>query len=122
MPSITRVYIDTPEDLTPDVSWLEQTPKQLGSIEQAVANHRRLKSYQAGDWYLMGVRVCADVVLESGTTLDLCSPGLWGVESDSGADYIKSVAAEEISYLRDDLADLGIPTEEINEALSEILQ
>ena len=36
------------------------------------------------------------------------SPGLWGIESDSGEDYFQSVFEEESTILADMLAELGV--------------
>jgi hypothetical protein len=113
-----RISIDTPYDETPDVSWLDQTPKQLGSLEAAVANRRRRQAYDRGDWHLIGVRLTAEIALPN-ETITLMSPGLWGVESDSSADYVRDIARDEGEYLREDLEALGFAADEIEIAISE---
>jgi hypothetical protein len=45
---------------------------------------------------------------------------LWGIESDSGADYLEEVAKEELSALADELRDFGFSEEEISLALEDV--
>jgi hypothetical protein len=118
---IQRIYIDTPDDMSPDVSWLEQTPAQLGSLAAAVANRRRLKAYYANDWWLIGVQVCVEITMSTGAMFTLRSPGVWGVESDAPRDYVESIAREEFdSYLSDDLGELGFTSDGIEAALAQV--
>jgi hypothetical protein len=121
MPKTLRVSIGTPYDESPDVSWLDQTPKQLGSLEAAVANKRRRLAYDAGDWWLIGVRLEAEITLEGGGLLFLNSPGLWGVESDSSQEYLLDIVRDEVAPLRQDLAQLGFTAEEIDTAVDAAL-
>ena len=116
-----RVFIDTPYDESPDVSWLSQTPAQLGSLAAAVANKRRLLAYENGDWFCIGVRLKAEITLDSGALVILTSPGVWGVESDASEEYIKSTAleADTLDIIRD-LTQLGCSAKEIADALAEV--
>jgi hypothetical protein len=117
------IEVDTPYDEDGDVSWLYQTPKQLGSLEAAVANRRRLLALERGEWHLIGVRLAATVTLTRSGLVDseltLTSPGVWSVESDSDADHIRELAADDADYLREDLLALGFSVEEIGAALAE---
>jgi len=114
-----RIFIDTPYDETPDVSWLEQTPAQLGSLAAAVANRRRLDAYNRDEWWLIGVRLQAEISLDGGSMLLLSSPGVWGVESDSECEYVHSIAVDEVALIRHDLDQLGFSAEEIDAAVLE---
>ncbi len=119
---ILEVRAEVVFDADGDASWLEQSPAQLGSLEAAVANRRRLRSLQAGDWYFVGVRVAVDIgfVTEFGgqsNRFTLDSAGLWGIESDSGAEYFASVAAEEWDGLADELRALGFTDAQLVDAL-----
>ena len=116
-----RIFIDTPYDETPDVSWLEQTPAQLGSLAAAVANRRRLNAYNRNEWWLIGARLAAEITLDSGTVLVLTSPGVWGIESDASAEYIKSAALDNdtLDFVHD-LTDLGFTAKEIAVALEDV--
>lgn len=94
-----RVVVE--EDPDPDVSYLDQEDFE-----------ERKNAYERGEFGFVGVRAEADVVLAE-TTQTLVSPGLWGIEDDSGLDEIERVAQEEWSVLRDVLKDVGIPTDKL---------
>ncbi len=126
---ILSVRAEVVPDSDGDYSWLEQTPAQLGSLETAVGslgtavwNRRRLNALRNGDWWFVGVRVVVDVAmvnLRGGTenTFTLDSAGLWGIESDSGAEYFAQVAADEWGELAPQLLALGFTDEDLSEAL-----
>ena len=63
----------------------------------------RIELYNRGDWDFVGVY--AKVVFEGddGWRMEVRSPGLWGIESDSDDAYFAEVAAEEAEQLVDDL-------------------
>jgi hypothetical protein len=119
-----RVFIDTPEDESPDASWLDQTPAQLGSLEAAVANRRRKIALENGDWYLIGVRLAAEVTLSRAGRVDekitLTTPGIWGVESDSSVEYLTELAMDEAEFIREDLLALGFTPEDIEAELAQV--
>lgn len=105
----TTVSITVLPDQDPDTSYLEQD-----GFED------RLAAYRAGDFAHVGVR--AEVIRHdwtSGTVTSVTSAGLWGIESDSGADYYREVGREELDSLRDELARSGISTDGIEPQLRE---
>lgn len=113
---IERVYVLTTLDESPDLSWLEQdyndpsiTPEE--ALLYRAQDAERLAAYNSGDWYMVGVQLAAEVVLERPGRVDevitLTTPGIWGVESDSGEDYFRSLADDDSEYLVDDLVALG---------------
>lgn len=121
-----RVIIDTPYDESPDISWLDQTAKELGSLEAAVANRRRKLAYERGDWHLIGVRLIGEIHLHHSAIgwrrcneIEIMTPGVWGIESDSDSGAVREIARGEAEYLREDLQALGFSTEEIDEAVEE---
>jgi hypothetical protein len=62
-----------------------------------------------GDWSYVGVRAAVDIPLsETQTAIRIESPGLWGIESDSGEDYFDSVFQEECDSLVGMLEELGV--------------
>ena len=72
----------------------------------------RLKEYQDGGFNFIGVRASCKILIphgDDGTCIiqRIQSPGLWGVEDDSGADYFDSVFAEESNVLASMLKELG---------------
>ncbi len=63
----------------------------------------RMEAWNRGDWEFVGVY--AKVVFEGddGWKMEVRSPGLWGIESDSAYAYFAEIAAEEAEQLVDDL-------------------
>jgi hypothetical protein len=99
-----RVIVEHDED--PDTSYLEQDEFE-----------ERLAAYQNGDFTFVGVRAEADVVI-GGVSQTLTSGGLWGIESDSGKEYIEEVAGEEYSELRKILTEVGVPTAKLPQTIT----
>jgi len=99
---VIRVLVE--HDPDPDVSFLEQDEFE-----------DRLAAYKRGEFDFVGVRAEADVVVE-GVVQTLTSGGLWGVESDSGEEYVVSVAVEEYEQLRRVLKTIGVPTAQLPNA------
>jgi hypothetical protein len=65
----------------------------------------RLHAWRNGDWWFVGVRAKAIIRIPHGDNpdcwivTDLTSPGLWGIESDSGDGYFEDVYREERDVL-----------------------
>lgn len=88
-----------PDDC-PDTSYLEQE-----GFED------RLEQYRQGSFDYVGLRATVEVPIPYGADRILVrieSPGLWGIESDSGEDYFDSIFQEESETLADMLAELGV--------------
>ena len=88
-----------PDDC-PDTSYLEQE-----GFED------RMEQYRQGGFDYVGVRAVVELPIPYGKDRILTrieSPGLWGIESDSGEDYLDSVFQEESNILADMLAELGV--------------
>lgn len=87
-------------DEFPDWSYLEQD----GFAD-------RLKAYRRGDFHYLGVRaaVTVPIPMDGHYILhEVRSPGLWGIESDSGDDYLAEVFGEESHVLEEMLGALGV--------------
>ncbi len=97
-----RVIVGVDDD--PDVSWLEGD--RCDNDDDRAADRERLEAFNRGDWWMVGIRVRATIVV-NGVLQRIESGGLWGVESDA-RDYWKEVACEEYAALVDTLAALGI--------------
>jgi len=70
----------------------------------------RLAAYERGDFNFVGVQAqarCMVVRDQVGTLFNIESPGLWGIESDSGEDYFNEIYAEQLAELKDMLAALA---------------
>jgi hypothetical protein len=65
----------------------------------------RLDAWRDGQWHFLGVRARATIKIPHGInpqcwiTSELLSPGLWGIESDSGDAYFRQVFQEEREIL-----------------------
>lgn len=87
-------------DECPDPSYLEQ---------EGFEDLR--EQYRQGDFDFVGVRAAVELPIPYGKDRILTrieSPGLWGIESDSGENYFDSVFQEESAVLADMLAELGV--------------
>lgn len=100
-----RVVVE--EDPDPDSSYLDQD-----DLKDRKAAHKR------GEFGFVGLRVEADVIIES-TVQTLTSSGLWGIESDSDKEYLESVAVEEYEQLRKVLKTIGVATAQLPDANDE---
>lgn len=86
--TLTRVEYRMAYDTDPDLSWLDQGD-EMGEGFTDWAEERKASYGDA--WWSVGVYVVA--LDEQGR--EYRSPGLWGIESDSGRDHFEQVAAEE---------------------------
>ncbi len=83
------VSVSVEDDDDPDLSWLDQSDSVMGEGFQAQATER--KDSFGIDWSMIGIVV---------KVKDLDEPhnegrdALWGVESDSGEEYLRSVTLE----------------------------
>jgi len=82
------------EDETPDASYLEQEGFE-----------KRRGEYNRGDFSFVGVRAVAEIHMPMDRkravfiTSRIRSPGVWGIESDSGEDYFNQVFEDETEIL-----------------------
>ena len=139
MKAIQGIAIRWEHDESADVSWLETTAEshygengsawshvddeglgrvvaKHGSILEACEHYAqqdaaRLAAFHAGDWHLEGCYAVASVTVD-GTRQTIRTPGLWGIESDSGEEYRREVEEEERAALLGILSALGFDTTE----------
>jgi hypothetical protein len=83
-----------------------------------VRDYERMESLQRGDWYYIGIRAQAEIVID-GTCQTITSGGLWGIESDSDESYLKKIEQEELSELRSILHTMGFSKRAIACAVKE---
>lgn len=98
---LLSIHVLVLPDEDPDVSFLDQE----GFEDRKEAFYREAFTF-------VGVRAEAEIVVD-GIVQTITSGGLWGVESDAGDEYIKSVAQEEYTDLRKILKTLGVATSEL---------
>ena len=95
--TITREIIP---DEHPDASYLEQ---------EDMGFEYRLAAYRRGEFGFVGVRARAEIRTPYGQdwiVAHISSPGLWGIEDDSGEDYFNEVYEEEKQTLLGMLDDI----------------
>jgi hypothetical protein len=72
----------------------------------------RLDAWRNDEWHFLGIRAKATIKIPHGInpdcwiTSELLSPGLWGIESDSGDPYFQDVYRDERAILIAMLASL----------------
>lgn len=102
------------EDSDGDTSWLTQEYSDVADpAERAKCKEQdaqRLAAYRRGDWHFVGIRAKAMIRVDhdnSGQRYsyfhELHSPGLYGIESDSSAEYFAEVFKDECAQLRSDI-------------------
>lgn len=96
------------------------TGEETGNPDSPEEDYRRMESYNNGDWCMLGIIAKAEILTPSGTRQTIRSSGLWGVESDSGEDYLKDVGAEQLVELRAELESLGIGSRAISRAFQHV--
>lgn len=98
-PYADTLRVETVADWDADASYLEQ--------DEWTERHA---AYMRGDFGYIGVRVTATLHIPHGAgwiLQTITTPGLWGIEDDSGDQYLAEVAADETDVLRSMLAELG---------------
>ena len=112
---IERAYIEVVPDEEPDTSYLYQDEPDFSE---------RRAEYERGDFGFVGVRAVAEITFENdqhpGGWIHgpkIVSPGLWGIESDSGEDYFRNIGEEEAFELGEMLLSLGIGVGRVKYAL-----
>jgi hypothetical protein len=121
---INKIIIKQMYDTDPDLSYLQQdyTSKEVSAKENRMyqaQDKKRLEAYYNDEWHMTGVKAVAEIhIIKDNWTevINVDSFGLWGIESDSGEEYIKEVAQEQIEDLSETLAELGFNKEEVTKA------
>ena len=107
-PQVVRVIWEREEAHDPDASPTDYLFQDEDNREEDQA---RLNAWRNDEWSFIGIRARATLFVPIGggsfTTMELCSAGLWGIESDSGEEYLASVFEDEKGALVDQLATLG---------------
>ena len=86
-------------------------------------DYARMESLHRGNWFYMGLRAEAEVFVpcgQSSISQGITSGGLYGIESDSGKDYIAEVEQEELAELRKQLSALGFSKRAIATACKDV--
>jgi len=102
----------------------------LQAVEEhyAMQDYERMKDFQNGNFVLIGIRAECTVKYKcpnhpgSYRIETFTSAGLWGIESDSGDDYLNDVAKEQIADLKIHLNCFGVDTSGIEELTPDAIE
>ncbi len=99
---LAEIRVKELEDDYPDLSWLETEYEE---------DRQRLKDY-GYTWYCIGIRAEAIIYIPVGqgcfSIQAIKSSGLWGIESDSGKEYLEEVGQEQVTELLGYLRTLNV--------------
>lgn len=79
--------------------------KDTGNPDSVEQDYQRFESLNAGHWSMIGIYAVAQIVVGN-TCQTIRSGGLYGIESDSGEDYLKQVGDEQLVELAEQLEAL----------------
>jgi hypothetical protein len=85
----------------------------------AMQDFERLEGLSRGSWCFIGIIAKAQISV-NGTLQTIASGGLWGIESDSGKDFIEETEKEELSDLSKNLSALGFGKRAIAYAMKNV--
>ena len=105
---MAKAIITITRHLEPDTDSTFNIPADASRKDRA-ADLKRRDAWRAGEWDYVGVIARATIKIPYGAasiTATIDSPGLWGVENDSGEDYLAHVFGEERATLLDMLESL----------------
>jgi hypothetical protein len=92
--------------------WLEAMTKN------ARADYERYLAFKNDEWYYVGVRASASIVIND-IAQTLTSSVLYGIESDSDKSYFDEIGAEELAELRGILHTAGFSKRAIAKAMKD---
>jgi len=80
---------------------------------QAKQDYERMESLNNGNWCYIGIIAEAEINI-NGVIQRITSGGLYGIESDSGRDYMEEIEKEELNNLKAQLKEIGFSETDIN--------
>ena len=95
----------------------ENTPEDVHKYVKQ--DYERMESLYRGDWSFIGIGAKAKITVND-TCQTITSGGLWGIESDSGDDYLKEEEQNQLADLRTQLYELGFSKRAIAAAVKEM--
>lgn len=113
------------EKFDPNASWIpagtenKRTHWFDAMQDNAEADYRRMEALNEGDFCFIGIRAEARIVIEN-VCQDITSGGLWGIESDSDAAYLKEIESEQLAELRSQLEAIGFSKRAVSAAFRNV--
>jgi hypothetical protein len=104
-----------------------QTPEDIRKYVRQ--DYERMESLNAGNWYYIGIRAEARVIVNEkvigpvashGIAQIITSGGLYGVESDSDASHLAEIQRDELAGLKSELIALGFSRRSISTAFKSV--
>jgi hypothetical protein len=93
--------------------------EETGNLDSVEQDYQRMEALRVGDWCYIGVHARAELSYDIGQgsrrIQRMESGGLWGIESDSGDDYLMEVEQEELADLRRHLETFGVDCSNFDE-------
>ena len=95
-------------------------PSEGDEVRQRMEERKR--AYEFGGWHMIGVRAAATTLWLDDDNIgvvgpNITTPGIWGVESDAGEEYLDKLYREELGTLIDMLKAMGFSDADIKEKL-----
>lgn len=118
--TITAVRLVLAPDEDPDLSYLDDDEHAEADAAQGAAARR---AAYGDSWEMVSIQARATVRVDAGTygiSTDVASPGLYGIESDSGPDYFDVIGTEELSTLGTMLTAFGFTPDAIAAAFADV--
>ena len=95
------------------------TGEQTGNPDSPEQDYARMETYNRANWCMLGIWAEAEVQTHNcGVIQKIRSGGLWGVENDSDAAYLATVAHEELAALASELEAMDFTKRQIKAALA----
>lgn len=96
------------------------SPEDTGNPDSLERDYARMGEIACGDVWFVGVIAHAKITINR-VSLNVQSGGIWGIESDSGRDYLRDeVGGEQLEELRQELRKLGFSSRSIDTAFTEV--
>lgn len=90
----------------------DSRPEMSGDPEYEEEDRERIAAWERDEWRYIGIFLECDLIV-SGTVQKIRTPGLWGIEDDSGEDYFNEVAEEQYDELVGILEELGVSERQV---------
>ena len=85
------------------------------SKKEAMEDYKRMMAYENGEWGMIGIKAFAEIATSQDGKIwqlnTISSGGLWGIEDDSDEKYLMEEENNQLTDLRDVLAELGFTGE-----------
>ena len=85
-----------------------EKPGTADHYTYGLQDYERMEALNRGEWEIIGLQAKAIFISEQGVTQEIVSGAIFGVESDSGEQYLKELEQEQLQELRLEIEGLGL--------------